>query len=65
MARKLSFDRWLFAAVLMLVGLGLVMVYSASMVFAGEHSGVNPIFLRQAGAAAVGLVAMLVVMHLD
>lgn len=65
MARRLSFDRLLLAAVLMLVGLGLVMVYSASMVVAGNTAGVNPIFLRQAAAAAIGLVAMLVVMHID
>lgn len=64
MARRLSFDRVLFAAVLLLCGLGLVMVYSASLVFA-PTGAMSPLFVRQALAAAIGLVAMLAVMHLD
>jgi cell division protein FtsW len=64
MARKLAFDRVLFATVLVLTGLGLVMVYSASAVFAREQ-GVNPLFFKQSLAAVLGLVAMGVAMHVD
>ncbi len=63
MARKLVFDRGLFVTVLLLTGLGLVMVYSASAVFARESF--NPLFVKQAIAALLGLVAMLVAMHVD
>jgi cell division protein FtsW len=66
MAKKLVFDRVLFAAVVLLVGLGLVMVYSASAPMArAQGRAVNPFLVKQAIAAAVGLAAMLVVMHVD
>ena len=65
MARKLVFDRLLFAAVLVLTGLGLVMVYSSSAAFARERLPFNPYFMKQALAAAVGLAAMGVAMHID
>ncbi len=66
MARKLVFDRGLFATVLMLTGLGLVMVYSASAVLArGSGMSFNPLFVKQSLAALVGIVAMLVTMHVD
>ncbi len=66
MARKLAFDRYLFAVVLMLVILGLVMVYSASAVLAqAKGYSVNLFFVKQVLAAVVGLVAMLAVMHVD
>ena len=66
MAKKLVFDRLLFTTVLMLVGLGLAMVFSASAV-AGLPQGklLNPFLLKQCIAAAVGLGAMLVLMHID
>ncbi len=66
MARKLVFDRGLFATVLLLTGLGLVMVYSASMVLArGSGSSYNPLFVKQSIAAFLGLAAMLAAMHVD
>ncbi len=65
MARKLVFDRGLFAAVLLLTGLGLVMVYSASAVFVRDRLSLNPMFVKQGIAALLGLIAMLVVMHVD
>ncbi len=66
MARKLAFDRGLFAVVLMLTGLGLVMVYSASAVLARESGmSYNPLFIKQSIAALIGLVAMMVAMHVD
>ncbi len=65
MARKLVFDRGLFATVLLLTGLGLVMVYSASAVFARESVALNPLFAKQSIAALLGLAAMLAVMHVD
>ncbi len=66
MARKLAFDRTLFATVLLLTGLGLVMVYSASVLIARERGlAVNLLFAKQLVAAAIGIVAMLVMMHVD
>ncbi len=66
MARKLAFDRILFTAVVVLVGLGLVVVYSASGPMA-QRSGMewNGLFVRQAIAAVIGFLCMLIVMHLD
>lgn len=66
MARKLAFDRILFTTVVILVGLGLVVVYSASGPMA-QRSGMewNGLFVRQAIAALIGLGCMLIVMHLD
>lgn len=66
MARKLAFDRILFAAVLLLTGLGLVMVYSSTAVLAQKqgHSG-NPLFLKQCVAAVLGIGAMVAIMHVD
>jgi cell division protein FtsW len=65
LARKLVFDRVLFAAVLVLTGFGLVMVYSSSAAFARERLPFNPFFVKQCLAAAVGLAAMGVAMHID
>lgn len=66
MARKLVFDRVLFATVLVLTGLGLVMVYSASAAMARERSlALNPFFIKQCAAAVIGLIAMAVAMHVD
>jgi len=66
MAKKLAFDRVLFTVVVLLVGLGLVMVYSASAPMArAEGRAVNPFLVRQAIAALVGFTAMLVLMHVD
>ncbi|HEV8629565.1 MAG TPA: putative lipid II flippase FtsW [Thermoanaerobaculia bacterium] len=66
MAKKLAFDKVLFATVLVLVGCGLVMVYSASAAIARESgSGWNPFLVKQAVAAVVGVGLMVAVMHLD
>ncbi len=66
MAKKLAFDRVLFTVVVVLVGLGLVMVYSASAPMArAEGKAVNPFLVRQLIAAVVGFTAMLTLMHLD
>lgn len=63
MAKKLAFDKVLFTVVVLLVGFGLVMVYSASAPQA-RGLAVNPLFVRQCTAAALGLAAMGLVMHL-
>jgi cell division protein FtsW len=66
MAKKLAFDRVLFTVVVLLVGLGLVMVYSASTPMARAQGGAfNPFLVKQLVAAAVGFLAMAVVMHVD
>jgi cell division protein FtsW len=74
MAKKLAFDKVLFTTIMVLVGLGLVMVYSASAGIArGAHSGgqagheslLNPFLLKQGLWAGLGLLAMLFVMHFD
>ena len=69
MAKKLAFDRVLFTVVVVLVGLGLTMVYSASGVGGGERAGSTSggqlLLIKQTVAAALGLIAMWVMMHLD
>ncbi|HVS03147.1 MAG TPA: putative lipid II flippase FtsW, partial [Thermoanaerobaculia bacterium] len=66
MAKKLAFDKLLFTAVMLLVGFGLVMVYSASAAIARESgAALNPFLVKQAAAAALGLALMALVMHLD
>jgi cell division protein FtsW len=66
MAKKLAYDRVLFIAVIVLVGLGLTMVYSASAVFARDLGNpVNLFLVKQGLAAFVGVVALWVAMHVD
>jgi cell division protein FtsW len=66
MAKKLAFDRALFTTVALLIIFGLVMVYSASAAIVRERSPLlNPFLVKQAMAAAVGLAAMVCLMHLD
>lgn len=65
MARKLVFDRGLFAIVVLLTGLGLVMVFSASAVFVERGMPLSSLFVRQVLAALVGIAAMMVAMHVD
>jgi cell division protein FtsW len=66
MARKLSSDRALFAVTVALLGIGLVMVWSASSALAQEHHGSAYHFLiRQALWAGLGLVAMFAAIRLD
>lgn len=66
MAKKLAFDRLLFTAVMVLVGLGLAMVFSASAVVGmPREKALNPFLLKQCVAAAVGMVGLIVAMHVD
>jgi cell division protein FtsW len=59
-------DRWLLGAALVLAGLGVVMIYSASAIRAQERFGDPAFFLkRQLAWTAVGLVVMAVAMHCD
>jgi cell division protein FtsW len=66
MARQLESDRVLFAAVVVLVLLGTLMVFSASAVMAAERFGSSYHFLvRQVAWAVIGLAAMVAIMNLD
>jgi len=63
--KRPAFDPLLLFAVLTLVGVGLVMVYSASAITAQDKLGDSFYFLkRQALAAGVGLLAMAVALKL-
>jgi len=65
-ARKLSSDSSLFAVTVALLGLGLVMVWSASSGLAQERYGNAYYFLiRQVVWACVGLVCMVAAMRTD
>ena len=66
MAKRVGVDKWLFGVVLLLVLFGLVMVFSASAVMAKSQFGSPYYFMiRQSIWAAVGLVAMVVLMRVD
>ena len=66
MAKQVGIDKWMFAATLVLVVLGVVMVFSASAVMASERFGSAYHFLlRQLGWVLAGLAAMAVIMHID
>jgi len=66
MAKRVGIDKWLFIVTLLLVLFGLVMVFSASAVVAKERYGSPYSFLiRQAGFAALGLLAMIVLMRVN
>jgi cell division protein FtsW len=66
MAKKLAVDRWLFTSILLLVGLGLVMVFSASVAVArAQGEGLNPFLVKQGVAAAIGFGLMFGLMHFD
>jgi cell division protein FtsW len=64
MAKKLAFDKVLFTTVVLLMFFGLVMVYSASAAFSGDHA-MNHFLVKQAVAAGLGLVLMAWLMHVD
>jgi len=64
-ARAVRFDRLLLLAVMALVSLGLVMVYSASAIAAQQKLGDSFYYLkRQAVAAGIGLLAMAVALKI-
>jgi cell division protein FtsW len=66
LAKRVGIDKWLFGSTLLLVVTGVVMVFSASAVMAGERFGSPYHFLlRQLGWALAGLVAMTLLMRVD
>ena len=66
MARQLESDKVLFAAVVVLVLFGTVMVFSASAVLAADRYGSSYYFLiRQVIWAGIGLAAMVAIMNVD
>lgn len=66
MAKRVSVDKWLFSSTLLLVFIGLVMVFSASAVMAGEKFGSPYTFLiRQLVWAIAGVLAMVICMNID
>ncbi len=66
MARRVGIDKWMFGSTLLLVVLGVLMVFSASAVMAGEKFGSPYHFLlRQLSWAIAGLAAMAAAMKLD
>ncbi len=65
MAKRVGIDKWLFGSTLLLVVIGVVMVFSASAVMAGERFGSPYHFLfRQLGWALAGLAAMAALMNI-
>jgi cell division protein FtsW len=65
-AKRVGIDKWLFGATLLLVVFGVVMVFSASAVMAGERFGSPYHFLfRQLSWALTGLAAMAIIMRID
>ena len=63
--KSISYDPFLLGSILLLVGMGLVMVYSASAITALDKQGDSFYFLkRQAIAAGIGLIAMGVAMKM-
>lgn len=68
MSRKLTFDRTLFAAAMLIIVIGLVMIYSASAIIATQKIGVDkPFFfvIRQVVWLIAGGMLMLALMHVD
>ena len=66
MAKRVGIDKWLFGSTLLLVGIGVLMVFSASAVMASERFGsAYHFFFRQLGWAMAGLTAMAVIMNVD
>ncbi|MBS1153678.1 MAG: ftsW [Myxococcaceae bacterium] len=63
--KSIAYDPFLLGSILLLVGMGLVMVYSASAITALDKMGDSFYFLkRQAIAAGLGLIAMGVAMKM-
>lgn len=63
---NLHYDNLLLLTVLMMTGLGLVMIYSTSSIFAEDRYGQSGFFLeRQLVAAGVGMIAMWLAMHIN
>jgi len=65
-AKRVGIDKWLFGSTLLLVLIGVLMVFSASAVTAGEKFGSPYHFLlRQLGWAIAGIMAMFALMNVD
>lgn len=68
MSRRLSYDRYIFGAAVLIVVIGLVMIYSASAMIALQKVGSdNPyhFLVRQLAFVIVGSVLMMLLMHID
>jgi len=66
MARTLKSDKWLLWATLLLLGVSLLMVYSASSVAAADSGDSPYAFLtKQAIFIVIGLVALMITMRVD
>jgi cell division protein FtsW len=68
MSRKLSYDTWIFAAAMLIVVIGLVMIYSASAIITTQKVGSeNPYYFitRQCVWLLAGSALMLILMHID
>ena len=68
MSRKLTYDTWLFAAAMLLIVIGLVMIYSASAIITAQKSGFDSPYYyitRQCIWLIAGSMLMLAVMHID
>jgi len=66
MAKRVGVDKWLYFATLVLVVIGLAMVFSASAVMAEvRYASPYAFVLRQALWAALGLVAMTLLMRVN
>jgi cell division protein FtsW len=66
MAKRVGADKWLFFTTLLLTVAGLVMVFSASAIVAQQrfHSPYSLVG-KQAACALVGMLALVVLMHVD
>lgn len=68
MSRKLSYDRYIFGAAMLILVVGLAMIYSSSAIIAVQKIGTdNPyyFFLRQLAFLVAGGLLMIVLMHVD
>ena len=66
MAKRVGIDKWMFGSTLLLVGIGVLMVFSASAVMASDKFGSPYHFVaRQLGWALAGLAAMAAAMRFD
>jgi cell division protein FtsW len=66
MAKRVSVDRWIFAATLLLVMTGVLMVFSASAVMASERFGSAYTFVgKQMLWAVAGIAALVGLMNVD
>ena len=66
MAKLVGVDKWMFFTTLLLIVVGLAMVFSASAVVAQERYHSEFAFVgRQAVWALAGVLAMLLLMHVD